>query len=620
MIVELGIGGRLVTLEDWVYVLLIYGAALGLGVALRVQTERSIALAVAADRAQREQEATAQAAVQEERARIARELHDVVAHNVGLIVLQAGGARSVLATDPERARTALQQVEETGRQTLAEMRHLVGILRVDEGADRQPLPRLDRLPALVDEARAARPRRSTCGSRAQPVELPAGLELAAYRLIQEALTNVRKHAPTSTRRRSCLGYEPDRLRIEVTQRRRDRQASCAIAAPARAGLGPRPDRDAGAGAALRRPDAGRTDAHPAASGSRRSSRVARGVDMTIDLVIVDDQPLARAGLRMILESQPDLRIVGEGSDGAEAVGLVRRLRPNVAILDVRMPRMDGLEATRRIVAIEPATRILILTTFDLDEYAFEALRAGASGFLLKDAPAEDIVHAVHAVARGDATLAPAVTRRLVEHYAARPRPDAFPALATLTAARARGPAAAGGRRLERGHRRPAGAQRGDREDPRRPRPGQARRPRSGAGGDLRLRVGPRRARRTAADIGAGRAPDTRRAPHARMFGALWLIQHGRGEADEALRADAKPAGDEDPTVLQERRRSRPRGRRPWSRPDGTSRSRGRTSPWRRARPRRLRLPAGSRRRRGRGRRGAGWRSAAAGSPSSSRSR
>jgi DNA-binding NarL/FixJ family response regulator len=155
--------------------------------------------------------------------------------------------------------------------------------------------------------------------------------------------------------------------------------------------------------------------------------------MTIDLIIVDDQALARAGLRMILEGQPDMRIVGEGADGAEAISLVRRLRPTVAILDIRMPRVDGLEATRRIVAVEPDTRILILTTFDLDDYAFEALRAGASGFLLKDAPAEDIVHAVRTVARGDSTLAPAVTRRLVEHYAARPRPDSSSALATLTA-------------------------------------------------------------------------------------------------------------------------------------------------------------------------------------------
>jgi len=214
MIVELGIGGRLVTLEDWIYVLLIYGAALVFGVALRIQTERAIALAVAADRAQREQEATAQAAVKEERARIARELHDVVAHNVGLIVLQAGGGRSVLATDPERARAAFQQVEQTGRQTLTEMRHLVGILREDGEEERQPLPRLERLPVLIDEARAGGLSVDLDVAGA-PVELPAGLELAAYRLIQEALTNVRKHAPTShvwVR----LAYEPERLRIEVS--------------------------------------------------------------------------------------------------------------------------------------------------------------------------------------------------------------------------------------------------------------------------------------------------------------------------------------------------------------------------------------------------------------------
>ena len=136
--------------------------------------------------------------------------------------------------------------------------------------------------------------------------------------------------------------------------------------------------------------------------------------MTIDLIIVDDQALARAGLRMILEGQPDLRIVGEGSDGAEAVSLVRRLRPTVAILDVRMPRIDGLEATRRIVAVEPATRILILTTFDLDEYAFEALRAGASGFLLKDSHPNELLQAIRSVANGDAVMAPSATRRLLD--------------------------------------------------------------------------------------------------------------------------------------------------------------------------------------------------------------
>ena len=209
-----GLRGLLPTPGDWAYASILLGGALGLGVALRVEVQRSIALALAAERARSEQEATVQAAVRGERARIARELHDVVADKVGLIVLQAGGARSVLGTDPDRARTALQQVEETGRQALAEMRHLVGILRSDEGAERQPLPRLERLPALVDETRAA-------GLTVElevdgpVVGLSAGLELAVYRFIQEALTNVRKHAPTS-RAEVHLSYEPDRVRIDVS--------------------------------------------------------------------------------------------------------------------------------------------------------------------------------------------------------------------------------------------------------------------------------------------------------------------------------------------------------------------------------------------------------------------
>jgi len=158
--------------------------------------------------------AAARAAVHEERARIARELHDVVADRVGLIVLQAGGARSVLGTDPDRARSALQHVEETGRQMLAEMRHLVGVLSVEESADRQPLPRLERLPTLVDETRAAG--LAVALEVSGPVVgLPAGLEVAIYRLIQEALTNVRKHAPTS-RAKVHLSYEPDRVRVLVS--------------------------------------------------------------------------------------------------------------------------------------------------------------------------------------------------------------------------------------------------------------------------------------------------------------------------------------------------------------------------------------------------------------------
>ncbi len=140
------------------------------------------------------------------------------------------------------------------------------------------------------------------------------------------------------------------------------------------------------------------------------------------VVVVDDQALVRVGLRKILDSDPGTTVVGEASDGQEAVGETRRLRPDVVLMDIRMPVLDGIEATRRITAERPGTRILMLTTFGLDEYVFEALRAGASGFILKDAPPEDIVAAVGIVAGGDALLAPTVTRAVIEELGRRPEP------------------------------------------------------------------------------------------------------------------------------------------------------------------------------------------------------
>ena len=146
------------------------------------------------------------------------------------------------------------------------------------------------------------------------------------------------------------------------------------------------------------------------------------------VLIADDQALVRMGLRKVFETEPDMTVAGEAADGEEAVAAVRRLRPDVILMDIRMPALDGIEATRRITAARPDARIVILTTFGLDTYVYESLRAGASGFMLKDAPPEEITAAVRVVAAGDALLAPSVTRSVIEEFARRPpEPSAEPA-------------------------------------------------------------------------------------------------------------------------------------------------------------------------------------------------
>ncbi len=141
--------------------------------------------------------------------------------------------------------------------------------------------------------------------------------------------------------------------------------------------------------------------------------------MSASVLLVDDQELMRMAFRMVIESQPDLRVAGEAANGIEAVAQTRALEPEVVLMDVRMPGLDGVEATRRIVASGSQARIIILTTFDLDEYVYAALRAGASGFLLKDAQPVELLAAIRAVARGDAVVAPSITRRLLDAYAHR---------------------------------------------------------------------------------------------------------------------------------------------------------------------------------------------------------
>jgi DNA-binding NarL/FixJ family response regulator len=139
------------------------------------------------------------------------------------------------------------------------------------------------------------------------------------------------------------------------------------------------------------------------------------------ILLADDQALVRAGFRMILETQPDFKVVGEASDGAETVTLARQLQPDIILMDIRMPGVDGIEATRRLAQAGATARVLMLTTFDHDDHVYESFRAGASGFLLKNAPPEQLVSAVRTVAAGEALLAPAITRRLIEEFVSRPR-------------------------------------------------------------------------------------------------------------------------------------------------------------------------------------------------------
>jgi len=156
--------------------------------------------------------------------------------------------------------------------------------------------------------------------------------------------------------------------------------------------------------------------------------------VSIRLLIVDDQELVRTGFRLFLETKDDLEVIGEAGDGHEAIEQARTLRPDVILMDIRMPEMDGLETTRRIVIDENAPRVLMLTTFDMNEYVYEAMKSGASGFLLKDVKPEQLADAVRTVAAGDALLAPAITRRLIEEFVRRPPPgtNAPPELETLT--------------------------------------------------------------------------------------------------------------------------------------------------------------------------------------------
>ena len=353
--------------------------------------------------AERERDVAAREAVLVERARIARELHDVIAHHVSVMVLQAGAERRTLDNSNAPTREVLETIEHTGRGALVEMRRLLGMLRDEEQGLLAPQPGLSDVPMLVGQLREA----------GLPVELhvdgeqrelPVGIELSAYRIVQEALTNSLKHA----------GGRPPRCASDTAPTCWSWNVTDAgVAEPNGTAQRARRGRDARTGRSLRRLAATPAATPAAASPSTPHCRPD------------DHRPRRRrSGARpgrtaKVLESEPEISVIGEAADGAQAVDAAARLRPDVTLMDIRMPGLDGIEATRRITAAWPSARVLILTTFALDEYVYESLRAGASGFMLNDAPPEEIAAAVRVVAGGDALLAPAVTRAVIEEFARR---------------------------------------------------------------------------------------------------------------------------------------------------------------------------------------------------------
>jgi DNA-binding NarL/FixJ family response regulator len=358
----------------------------------------------------------AEQATAAERARIARELHDIVAHHLSVIVLQAAAAQR-----PGRAAgPALKKIEHSGRQALTETRRMLGVLR-DPGEETglAPQPGISELDTLAGTVRAAGLPVNLVIS-GDPAAVPAAADVSVYRIVQEALTNILKHA--GPRPRGC----DDRLRGRSGHDRDHRRRNRANPSPG-PGRRARAGRNARAGRDLRRAVPRRAPARRRVHRARPAAARGRAV---ISVLIADDQDLIREGLRVLLEDEPDLAVAGEACDGSQALTQARLLDPDVILMDVRMPHMNGIEATTRLVQAGSRARILMLTTFNLDEYVYHALKAGASGFLLKDATREQLTGAVRAVAAGETLLAPAITRRLIEDFCRDPAPGTAPATAT----------------------------------------------------------------------------------------------------------------------------------------------------------------------------------------------
>ena len=358
-----------------------------------------------------------QSEVQAERMRIARELHDVLAHSLSQINVQAGVGLHLMDKQPQQAAAALASIKEVSKTALDEVRSVLGILRSEDGADPSaplvPEPDLSRLPGLAASVTAQGVAVELQNSLTAPP--PAAVQLAIYRIVQESLTNVVRHAQ-ATRATVSVSAADGSYRVQVA----DNGTGAGNRGLGRGLTGMR-ERAELLGGTLTTGDESRRRL----PGHRDDT--CQGEQPMIRVAIADDQQLVRAGFAALVDSEPDLEVVGEASTGAEAVALVTRTKPDVVLMDIRMPDGDGLWATEQIVSRPElaGTHIVIVTTFELDEYVAHAIRAGASGFLVKDTEPVELIRAVRVVAAGDALLSPerhqAAARAGRRHARARPR-------------------------------------------------------------------------------------------------------------------------------------------------------------------------------------------------------
>ncbi len=362
-----------------------------------------------AEEAERTRDEMARRRAVEERLRIARELHDSLTHSISVIKVQAGVATHLARKNGEDPSDALLAIQEASSDAARELRSTLEVLRREDDVTGSGL---DRLPALVERAQSSGlPTNLTVRGDVRP--LPPDVDQAAYRVVQEALTNASRHAVDAT-----ASVEITYGRGSLTVRVEDDGAGSRQAPVPGYGLIGMRERVTALGGRLER--GARCDSR--VLGVRRAAGHRAVTRAVIRVVLVDDQPLIRSGIRALLDAEDDISVVAEAANGREAVELAVAHLPDIVLMDVQMPEMDGIDATRRIVNDDRLTdvRVVMLTNYGLDEYVFNALRAGASGFVVKDTEPDDLLQALRVTMRGDALLSPGVTRRLISEFIARP--------------------------------------------------------------------------------------------------------------------------------------------------------------------------------------------------------